>query len=140
MARLDEAHAVIGSEQDQEMRQLIYDAGRISAFVQDAAGRDITGDVVGIAIDPEPARVEFLERATSILQRVGGVRVIDHDRKTVLGGDRHGLHDVLADPRLGVLRGMPTRLFADTAEPRRAVLDEIATRSLAVEITVRGPQ
>ena len=46
MARLDEAHAVIGYEQDQEMRQLIHDAGRISTFVQDPAGggeRDMRG-------------------------------------------------------------------------------------------------
>jgi hypothetical protein len=32
------------------------------------------------------------------------------------------------------------RSFPDIPEPRRAVLDEIATRSLAVEITVTGPQ
>jgi len=58
----------------------------------------------------------------------------------VLGGDRRGLTDVLADPWLAALRGLPARMFADIAEPRRSVLEEIAARSLSVEITVRGPQ
>ncbi|HEY4993059.1 MAG TPA: acVLRF1 family peptidyl-tRNA hydrolase [Nakamurella sp.] len=57
----------------------------------------------------------------------------------VLGGDRRGLADVLADPRLDFLSELPTRTFADIGEPRRAVLDEIASRSHSVEITVRAP-
>lgn len=55
----------------------------------------------------------------------------------VLGGDRNGLTEVLADSRLTVLHGLARRVFGDIVEPRRAVLDDIATRSLAVEITIR---
>ena len=58
----------------------------------------------------------------------------------VLGGDRRGLADVLADPRLDFLSALPSRTFADIGEPRRAVLDEIAARSVSVEITIRRPE
>ena len=45
----------------------------------------------------------------------------------------------MADPRLAALdTRCPVRTFPDIAEPRRAVLDEIAARSLSVEITVRA--
>ena len=54
----------------------------------------------------------------------------------VLGGDRAGLTMVMADARLAALNSLPSRTFADIAEPRRAVLDEVAARSLAVSITV----
>ena len=57
----------------------------------------------------------------------------------VVGGDRRALADVLADSRLSVIGARPTRMFADIGEPRRALLDEIAARSLAVEITIRTP-
>lgn len=57
----------------------------------------------------------------------------------VLGGDRRGLADVLADSRLAGLAALPVRTFPDIAEPRRAVLEEIARRSVSVEITVRPP-
>ena len=55
----------------------------------------------------------------------------------VLGGDRGGLAEVLADSRLAGLAALPVRTFPDIAEPRRAVLDEIAVRSLSVEIVIR---
>jgi len=54
----------------------------------------------------------------------------------VLGGDRAGLTMVMADARLATLNSLPSRTFPDIAEPRRAVLDEVAARSLAVSITV----
>jgi len=57
----------------------------------------------------------------------------------VLGGDRRGLAEVLADPRLAVLAALPVRTFPDIPEPRRVVLDDIAARSLSVEITIRTP-
>ena len=57
----------------------------------------------------------------------------------VLGGDRGALAAVLADPRLAALQKLPARTFPDVAEPRRAVLDAIAARSLSVQITVRPP-
>jgi hypothetical protein len=57
----------------------------------------------------------------------------------VLGGDRGGLAEVLSDGRLARLAALPTRTFPDIAEPRRAVLDEIAARCLSVEITIRTP-
>lgn len=55
----------------------------------------------------------------------------------VVGGEPGAIRDVLADPRLGFLQDLPRRTFPDIPEPRRAVLDEIAGRCLAVEITVR---
>jgi hypothetical protein len=57
----------------------------------------------------------------------------------VLGGDRAGLAEVLSDTRLAGLATLPTRTFPDIAEPRRAVLDDIAARCLSVEITIRTP-
>ncbi len=57
----------------------------------------------------------------------------------VLGGDRRGLAEVLADPRLAALEALPARAFPDIPEPRRVVLDDIAARSLSVEITIRTP-
>jgi hypothetical protein len=56
----------------------------------------------------------------------------------VLGGDRRALADVLADSRLAGLAGLPVRTFPDIPEPRRAVLDDIAARSLSVEIVIRA--
>lgn len=58
----------------------------------------------------------------------------------VLGGDRAGLTTVMADARLAALNALPSRTFPDIAEPRRAVLDEVAARSLAVSITVTAPR
>jgi hypothetical protein len=57
----------------------------------------------------------------------------------VLGGDRSALAGVLADPRLAPLAALPTRTFADVPEPRRAVLDEVAIRSLSVPIVIEPP-
>lgn len=58
-------------------------------------------------------------------------------RALVIGGEAGAMREVMADPRLGFLSGLPRRTFADIGEPRRAVLDEVARRSLAVEIVVR---
>lgn len=57
----------------------------------------------------------------------------------VVGGDASSLASVLDDPRLAALNTLPRRTFGDVAEPRRAVLDEIAARVLTLEITVRSP-
>ena len=54
-----------------------------------------------------------------------------------LGGDRAALRRVLADDRLAALAALPSRTFPDIAEPRRAVLDAVAARSLMIAITVR---
>ena len=56
----------------------------------------------------------------------------------VTAGDAAAVADVLADPRLTALVALRRRHFGDIAEPRRVVLDEVAARSLDVEITVRG--
>jgi Actinobacteria/chloroflexi VLRF1 release factor len=58
-------------------------------------------------------------------------------RGLVLGGEHRGLAEVMADPRLAALGRLPVRTFPDIVEPRRVVLDEIAARSLTVEITIR---
>jgi hypothetical protein len=60
-------------------------------------------------------------------------------RALVVGGESEAIRQVLADPRLSFLADLPRRTFADIAEPRRAVLDEVAVRCLSVQITVRGP-
>ncbi|MTD13778.1 hypothetical protein GIS00_07450 [Nakamurella sp. YIM 132087] len=57
----------------------------------------------------------------------------------VVAGDSGAITTVLADRRLAPLLPLPRRTFGDIPEPRRAVLDDIAARSLHVEITVRGP-
>ncbi len=57
----------------------------------------------------------------------------------VTGGDRESVAAVLADARLRPLDGLPRRDFPDLPEPRRVVLDTVAARALAVEITVRPP-
>lgn len=54
----------------------------------------------------------------------------------VVGGDRTAVDEVLADPRLARYAALPRRSFPDIAEPRRAVLDEIARRACCVEITI----
>ena len=56
------------------------------------------------------------------------------------GGESGGIAEVLDDPRLAFLTALPRRTFGDIAEPRRAVLDEVARRALTVEITVRSAQ
>ncbi len=58
-------------------------------------------------------------------------------RALVVGGEPGAIREVLADPRLSFLAELPRRVFGDIPEPRRAVLDAIATRCLAVQITVR---
>jgi hypothetical protein len=55
----------------------------------------------------------------------------------VLAGDRSALGAVMADRRLAALGALPSRTFGDVSEPRRAVLDDVAARSLDVAITVR---
>ena len=57
----------------------------------------------------------------------------------VVGGDPGAIERVLADRRLAGLAALPRRSFPDIPEPRRAVLDEVASRALTVEITVRPP-
>ena len=57
----------------------------------------------------------------------------------VVGGDAGAIERVLADRRLAGLAALPRRSFPDIPEPRRAVLDEVVTRALTVEITVRPP-
>lgn len=55
----------------------------------------------------------------------------------VVGGDRAAITAVLADRRLAWLQSLPRRSFADIAEPRRAVLDDVAARARCVDIIVR---
>lgn len=57
----------------------------------------------------------------------------------VLAGDRTALAIVMADRRLKDLAALPSRTIPDIGEPRRAVLDAVAARSLDVTITVRPP-
>lgn len=68
-------------------------------------------------------------------------RVLVPERKRlqalVVGGDRAGIEVVLADSRLRPLADLPRRMFPDVPEPRRAVLDDVAARCLAVEVTIR---
>ena len=86
----------------------------------------------------ENQRVASYDSAASTAARV--LRPIAASLKgLVLGGDRRGLADVVADGRLAALAGLPIRTFPDIPEPRRVILDEIATRSLSVEITIRAP-
>lgn len=76
-----------------------------------------------------------VERATDLAARV--LMVDPLPDLLVIGGEKAGLIAILEDPRLQPLRNLPRREFPDIPEPRRAVLDEIATRLLAIDITVR---
>lgn len=55
----------------------------------------------------------------------------------IAAGDRAAIDAVLDDPRLRTIAALPRRVFPDVGEPRRAVLDAVAVRALAVEITIR---
>ncbi len=55
----------------------------------------------------------------------------------IVGGDLRSIAAVLDDPRLAQLIALPRREFRDIAEPRRVVLDDVAHRSLDVQITIR---
>ena len=55
----------------------------------------------------------------------------------VLAGDAAALRTVMTAPALAPLADLPHRVFRDIPEPRRAVLDAVAQRSLVVRITVR---
>lgn len=55
----------------------------------------------------------------------------------IVAGDRGAIEVVLEDPRLAAIAVLPRRTFLDVAEPRRAVLDELAVRALGATITVR---
>lgn len=55
----------------------------------------------------------------------------------VLAGDAAALKRVMTAPGLQFLAHLPFRTFGDIPEPRRAVLDAVAQRSLVVRIVVR---
>lgn len=57
----------------------------------------------------------------------------------VLAGDAAALQRVMGEPALQRLAQLPSRTFGDIPEPRRAVLDAVAQRSLVVRILVRTP-
>ncbi len=83
-------------------------------------------------------RRESSEHAADAVARVlvplaGSLRGLE------LAGDRAALATELADRRLTALAALPTRTFPGIPEPRRAVLDDVAARSLDLEITVRPP-
>ena len=63
-----------------------------------------------------------------LASRLGGV---------VLAGDSTALRRVMVEPALDALSKLPSRTFGDIPEPRRAVLDAVAQRSLVVRIVVR---
>jgi len=54
----------------------------------------------------------------------------------VVGGDKALVREVLADPRLAWLRELPRREFHDIGDPRRAVLDDVVRRAVAVQVTI----
>ncbi|MGN6634486.1 MAG: acVLRF1 family peptidyl-tRNA hydrolase [Oryzihumus sp.] len=71
--------------------------------------------------------------------------VADHAQRLVLpggpgalvvGGDRALVRDVLADPRLGPLAGLPRRELPDLPDPRLAVLEQALRRGRAVRVLV----
>lgn len=54
----------------------------------------------------------------------------------VVGGDKALVRDVLADPRLARLAGLPRRELYDLPDPRRSVLEDALRRGRAVRVTV----
>lgn len=57
----------------------------------------------------------------------------------VLGGDRRLVAELLDDPRLAGLRGLPTRELYDLPDPRLDVLRTAVERGRAVRVTVLDP-
>lgn len=55
----------------------------------------------------------------------------------ILAGDASALKKVMAEPELKPFAPLPSRMFGDIPEPRRAVLEAVAERSLVVRIIVR---
>jgi hypothetical protein len=55
----------------------------------------------------------------------------------VLGGDRRGLGELRADPRLAPLFARAEPRVLEIGEPRRSVLEEAAVRALSVQVTLR---
>lgn len=53
-----------------------------------------------------------------------------------VGGDRALVAEVLADPRLEAIQGLPRREFYDLGDPNRAVLDRALVRARAVRVTL----
>jgi hypothetical protein len=58
----------------------------------------------------------------------------------VLGGDRHALDGLRADPRLAKLFALAQPRVLDVPEPRRTVLEDAARRVRAVEMIVRDEE
>ncbi len=57
----------------------------------------------------------------------------------VLGGDRGLAAELVADPRLAPLVGLPRRELFDVPDPRHAVLQRAARRGRAVRIELTEP-
>ena len=86
-------------------------------------GNQLTASLADAASTVERVLLPFADR-------LGGL---------VLAGDAAALHRVMAEPTLQRLTRIPSRMFGDIPEPRRAVLDAVAQRSLVVRILVRTP-
>lgn len=84
-------------------------------------GNQLTASLADAASTAERVLLPFADR-------LGGV---------VLAGDSAALQRVMSEPALAPLAGLPSRTFGDIPEPRRAVLDAVAQRSLVVRILVR---
>lgn len=54
----------------------------------------------------------------------------------VVGGDRALVGEVLDDPRLATVAGLPRRDLYDVPDPTRAVLETAAARGRAVRVTI----
>lgn len=57
-------------------------------------------------------------------------------RALFVGGDKALVAEVLRDPRLGELVGLPVRTGYALPDPNRRVLDEALTRARAVRVTI----
>jgi len=73
------------------------------------------------------------EHAVRLLPATAGVQGL------VVGGDRTLARDVLADPRLAHLDGLPRRELYDLSDPRLAVLQEAVRRARAVWVDLDEP-
>lgn len=76
-----------------------------------------------------------LEAAADAVTRV---LLPEQDRldAVVLGGDKHALEALRADPRLHAFLAAAEPRVLDVPEPRRAVLDDAARRAIAVEVEI----
>jgi len=76
----------------------------------------------------------------SVIEHTMRIVLAGHNNALVVGGDKALVRDVLADPRLTRLAGLPRRELFDLPDPKLAVLEQALRRGRAVRINLTEPE